>query len=70
MLERDATNLEDIDITHRVQYTTLLKPRAEIMDLRRQLVRRTEIAKMSSIINDIKPKLDLEILPEYIFPKP
>jgi len=67
-LEQKVTELEDLRPAVRVQDKAILKLRAELDKLRRELERRLEIDRLSSRIEDLKLKLNLHTLPSFLQP--
>ena len=67
-LEQKVTELEDLKPAVRVQDKAILKLRAELSELKRELDRRREIDRLSSRIEDLKLKLELDTLPSFLQP--
>ena len=67
-LEQKIKSLEDLKPATRIQDKAILKLRAELSALRREFNRRMEIDKLSSQIEDLKLRLELQTLPSFLQP--
>jgi len=67
-LEQRVMELEGLKPVVRVQDKAILKLRAELDNLRRELERRLEIDRLSSRIEDLRLRLELHTLPSFLQP--